>query len=87
VLEFAQDGHRYMAGVGSVVDGRLAEIVLNAAKAGTHAEAGRDTAITASLLFQHGGSVDTLRHAVTREADGSAAGPLAAVLDILASEA
>jgi hypothetical protein len=67
-LEFEHDGHRYMAEVGSVVDGRLGE----AGNAGTHVEAGaRGAAITASLLFQR----------------GSAAGPLAAVLDILASEA
>jgi hypothetical protein len=47
----------------------------------------RDGAITVSLLFRHGGSVETLRHPVTRKADGSTAGLRAAVLDILASEA
>jgi hypothetical protein len=51
--------------------------LLNSGKAGTHAEAvAPGAAITASLLFQHGGSVETLRHAVTRKSDGSAAGPL-----------
>ena len=56
-------------------------------RAGTHTEAlARDAAITASLLFQPLASVEALRHAVTRKADGSATGPLVAVLDILASD-
>jgi hypothetical protein len=60
---------------------------LDADKTGTRVEAvARDAAITAPLLFQHGGSNETLRHAVTRKADGNAAGPRAAVFDILASE-
>jgi hypothetical protein len=68
-----------------IKDGRAAGIFLNAGKTGTHAEAAGDVAITASLLFQHGGSVETSRNAVTRKADGSAAGSLAALLDILAN--
>ena len=34
-----------------------------------------------SLALQHGVSVDTLRHAITRLDDGAAAGPLGKVLD------
>jgi len=44
----------------------------------------RDAAVAASLLLQHGCSVDTLRRALTRNGDGSASGPLARVLDLLA---
>jgi N6-adenosine-specific RNA methylase IME4 len=36
------------------------------------------------IAFQHGSSVEPFRHAATCKVDGSAAGPLAAVLDILA---
>jgi hypothetical protein len=80
-LEFVQDGPRY-------TDGRLAGIFLNAPKACTRVGAvARDAVITASLPFQDGGLVETLRHALTHKADGRAAGPLAAVLDIVASEA
>jgi ribonucleoside-diphosphate reductase alpha chain len=87
VIDFEHDNHRYTAGIGRFDDGRIAELFLNCGKAGTHVEAvARDAAITASLLFQHGGSLEILRHALTRKGDGSAAGPLAAVLDILASE-
>jgi hypothetical protein len=34
--------------------------------------------------YCHGSSVDTLRHALTRNGDGSPSGPLARVLDLLA---
>jgi hypothetical protein len=44
----------------------------------------RDSAVAASLLPQHGCHVDTLRKALTRNSDGSASGPLALALDLLA---
>jgi ribonucleoside-diphosphate reductase alpha chain len=44
----------------------------------------RDAAVAASLLLQHGCPVDTLRRALTRNSDGSASGPLAHALDLLA---
>jgi hypothetical protein len=44
----------------------------------------RDAAVAASLLLQHGCHVDTLRKALTRNSDGSASGPLAHALDLLA---
>ena len=46
----------------------------------------RDAAVAASLLLQRGCPVDTLRRALTRNVDGSASGPLARTLDLLASE-
>jgi ribonucleoside-diphosphate reductase alpha chain len=88
LIDFSHDGLRYTAGIGPFEDGRLAEIFLDVGKAGTQLETvARDATITASLLFQQGASADTLRHAITRKGDGSAAGPLGALLDILATEA
>jgi hypothetical protein len=88
LIDFTHDGIRYTAGIGRFEDGRLAELFLDAGKVGTHLETvARDAAITASLLFQQGASADTLRHAITRKGDGSAAGPLGTLLDILATEA
>ena len=43
----------------------------------------RDAAIVASLALQHGARTDELRRALTRNSDGSAGGPLAAVLDMV----
>jgi len=81
------DGFRYTAGLGYFDDGRLAEIFLNAEKVGTAIEnAARDSAIVASFALQHGVLPDTIRHALTRNGNGDASGPLGALLDLLAAE-
>jgi hypothetical protein len=86
LLNFEHGGIRYTAGVGRFEDGRLAAIFLNTAKHGTAVDTNaRDAAVAASLLLQHSCQVDTLRHALTRNGDGSASGPLARALDLLAS--
>jgi hypothetical protein len=46
----------------------------------------RDAAITASLSLQFGCPAETLRHALTRNTNGTAAGPLGHLLDILAAQ-
>jgi hypothetical protein len=79
------DGFRYTAGLGYFDDGRLAEIFLNAEKIGTAIEtAARDSAVVASLALQHGVPPDTIRHALTRNGNGDASGPLGTLLDLLA---
>jgi hypothetical protein len=86
LLEFEHAGIPYVAGIGRFSDGRLAKIFLNAGKAGTAIEThARDAAITVSLLLQHGCASDTIRQALTRNRDGSAAGPLGTLLDALAT--
>jgi hypothetical protein len=40
----------------------------------------------ASLYFQRGGSADELRHALTRNSDGSAASTIGHALDLLGGE-
>ena len=82
------DGFTYTAGLGFFNDGRLAEIFLNAEKVGTAIEtAARDSAVVASLALQHGVPPDTIRHALTRNGNGEASGPLGMLLDLLAAEA
>ena len=85
LLDFEHGGVRYTAGVGRFNDGGLAEIFLSTAKHGPAVDVtARDAAVAASLLLQHGCPVDTLRRALTRNSDGSASGPLARALDLLA---
>jgi ribonucleoside-diphosphate reductase alpha chain len=85
LLDFEHGGIRYTAGVGRFVDGGLAEIFLVTAKHGSALDViARDAAVAASLLLQHGCPVGTLLRALTRNADGSASGPLAHALDLLA---
>jgi hypothetical protein len=86
LLDFEHGGIRYTAGIGRFEDGELAEIFLNTAKHGTAIDTNaRDAAVAASLLLQHGCSVETLSRALTRNADGSASGPLAYALDLVAN--
>jgi hypothetical protein len=86
LLDFEHGGIRYTAGIGRFEDGELAEIFLNTAKHGTAVDTNaRDAAVAASLLLQHGCAVETLQRALTRNGDGSASGPLARALDLLAA--
>jgi hypothetical protein len=85
LVDYEHCGIRYTAGIGRFDDGRLAEIFLNTAKHGTAVDTNaRDAAVAASLLLQHGCPIEALRRALTRNADGSASGPLARALDLLA---
>jgi hypothetical protein len=88
VLDFTTaDGFNYTAGLGFFEDGTVAEIFLNADKVGTAIEtAARDSAVVASIALQHGVSPDVIRHALTRNGNGEASGPLGTLLDLLASE-
>jgi ribonucleoside-diphosphate reductase alpha chain len=87
LLSFEHGGIHYTAGVGRFENGEVAEIFLNTRKHGTAVDVNaRDVAVAASLLLQHGCSVDTLRRALTRNSDGSASGPLAHALDLLTEQ-
>lgn len=88
VLNFTTaDGFRHTAGLGYFEDGRLAEVFLNAERIGTAIEtAARDSAVVASLALRHGVARNTIRHALTRNGNGDASGPLGTLLDLLAIE-
>jgi hypothetical protein len=82
--DFEHGGILYTAGAGRFEDGRPAEIFLSTPKHGTGLDtSARDASIAASLLLRHGCPLETLRRALTRNADGSASGPLARALDLL----
>jgi hypothetical protein len=86
VLEFEHVGLRCHGGVGRYPDQRPAEIFLNIAKDGSAADLNaRDSAIAASLALQHGCDLLVLRRALTQNPDGSAAGPLGRLFDLLAT--
>lgn len=81
-LEFA--AQEFTLGVGRDDAGAIAEIFVGARKAGSALDsAARDAGILISLALQHGVSLDTMRHASTREADGSPSSIVGAVLDAL----
>jgi hypothetical protein len=77
----------YTATVGRFDDGRPAEVFLSSNKVGSGAAtAACDAAVLASIALQHGVPIETLRHALMRDAAGRAIGPLGAVLDRIAEE-
>jgi hypothetical protein len=85
VVEFTHGGIRYQ---GSVSFDRETsapcEVFLSGGKAGTAVEAvARDSAVAASLALQHGTDLKVIRAALTRNDDGSPAGPLGRLLDIV----
>jgi hypothetical protein len=88
LVDYEYAGCRYTAGLGFFDDGGLAEIFINVpGRTGSAIEAvARDVAILASICLQHGASTETIRHALTRNSNGSAGGPLGAVLDLLADD-
>lgn len=83
-VQFEHAGFAYVLTVGFFPDGRPGELFLSAAKTGTALQISTaDAAVAASLALQHGCTVDILRGAFLREADGSPAGALAKVFDIV----
>ncbi len=72
---------------GAVVKGQAVEVFLEGGRNGTAIQSvARDTAVACSLALQHGVPLDVLRTALTRNDDGSPAGPLGALLDMVAGE-
>ena len=78
--------HRFVATV-SYFPGtnRVAEIFLGNGRAGSDVDtAAKDSAIVASIALQHSVPLDTIRHALLRDARGVASSPLGVALDVIA---
>lgn len=87
VISFRHGGIDYVAGIGRYDDGRPGELFLSAAKLGTDADvAARDAAVAGSLALQFGCPVETLRRALTRDANDDPSGPVGRVLDLLTGD-
>ena len=72
--------------VGYYEDGTPGEIFVDAGKSGQDVQStARDAAIVVSLALQHGATVATIQHAVTRSGDGEAASIVGAIIDQLSA--
>jgi hypothetical protein len=86
-ITFECNGLRYVATVSLFPDGRLAEIFLGNAKAGSHSDsAAKDSAVVCSIALQYGVPVDTIRRALMRDSQGRASSPLGCALDMIADK-
>ncbi len=65
-------------------NGAVGEVFISSPKVGSGMEAiARDAAVLLSIAIQHHVPLDTMRHAITRNQDGSPATVIGAVLDQL----
>ena len=86
-LAFVCHGQRYVATLGFFENGNLAEIFLQNAKLGSHADASaKDSAILASLGLQYGIPLSVIRHSLLRDARGTASSPVGMALDLVSAK-
>jgi hypothetical protein len=84
LFDFESMGMRCTASTSRYDDGRLAELFLDNHKQGSAiGTLVRDLALTASFALQHGADPESLRKALSRDAQGRPLGPLAVALDII----
>jgi hypothetical protein len=75
-------GLKYTATIGRFSDGTIGEIFLSNTKPSSQSDVNaRDAAVAASLAFQFGCPLETLRHALLRDPRGNASSPLGCALD------
>jgi hypothetical protein len=78
-------GLKFTATVSRFADGSVAEIFMCNCKAGSMAEINaQDAAVICSIALQHGVSLEVIRRALMRDAQGRASGPLGTALDEIA---
>jgi hypothetical protein len=83
-FDFELGGLRFTCTTSNFADGRVGEVFLDNHKAGSQVGAiVRDAAVASSLALQFGCPLDTLRGAVLRNPDNTAASPLGKALDIV----
>jgi hypothetical protein len=70
--------------IGYYDDGSIGEVFINSGRSGEPVEAiARDGAVVLSVALQYGASLDTIRHAVTRDDQGQPTSIVGAVVDHL----
>lgn len=86
-IEFVHEGLKYCGGFGHYDSGEVGEVFLSSGKPNSGRDIiVKDAAVAVSIGLQYGVPIDELRKAMLRNDDGTAAGPLGAMLDILAKE-
>jgi hypothetical protein len=85
-IQHGKQNTPFVVSVGYYDNGDSGEIFISNAKAGSDIEGlARDEAILASLALQSGMSLEIMRHAITREADGTPSTIIGTVLDKLST--
>jgi len=83
-IAFGRDNLNYQMTIGLYPDGRVGEIFLNAEHANSLLDVlAHDAAILASLALQYGAPLSEITHALRRDAQGVAASPIGAAMDLI----
>lgn len=86
-FDIEHNGHRAVVTVGRYDDRTIGEVFISGHKVGSELEAtARDGAVLLSILLQYGVPLSVLRHAITRNGDGTASTLVGAVVDRLGEE-
>ena len=87
-LEFEHWEQQFVIGMGRASpEAPCTEVFINCGKSGTQMETlARDSAVLLSLALQYGVPLEAMRHAITRNVDGSPSGPMGKLLDIMHKE-
>jgi hypothetical protein len=84
-IDFGGLKNSHVVTVGYYEDGRPGEVFINGGKSGEAVEAiARDGAVLVSMSLQHGVSLDTIRHALTRDSQDQPSSIIGVVVDRLA---
>jgi hypothetical protein len=84
-LDYGGLKNSHVISVGYYDDGRVGEVFINGGKSGEVVEAiARDSAVLLSLALQYGASLDTIKHAITRDGQEQPQSIVGAVVDALA---
>jgi hypothetical protein len=83
-LAFERNNLKFHMTTGLYPDGCIGEVFLNAEHANSLLDTlAHDAAILASLALQFGCPLETIRHALKRDGQGTAASPIGAALDLI----
>ena len=84
-IGFEHAGAQYQCTAGYFPDASLGEVFLNHARSDSLLDVlAHDAAILASLALQFGCPLDAIRHALKRDAQGTAVSPIGVALDLIA---
>jgi hypothetical protein len=84
-IDFGGLTKRHTVTVGYYDDDRPGEVFIDGGKSGEQVEAiARDGAVLLSMALQHGASLDTIKHALTRDSFDQPTSIVGAVVDRLA---
>jgi hypothetical protein len=86
-INLEYNGLRYTVTFSRFDDARISEAFVQNHKTGNASDvAVRDAGILLSFCLQYGCPIDTISRALSRNADGSASGVMAAVLDVITKQ-